>query len=294
LQRALQKDRAKRYQDASAMLGDLRKIKQELDISVSSRRISELQVKQAKSISWHLLGGLAAALVAPLAALIYWGPSLFPSPESFEIGSMRQVTFNGHVVLATLSPNGEMLATSVGEPGIDEAVQVRRLGGQNDEQTVVMPASARKVEGLTFSPDNQFLYVVVKGSGKEIGKLYRLPAGRPAVPEEVLEDLDGPVSFSPDGRQFAHIRFAQQETSYRNELAVADSAHPSSTRVIITKSGEEQLGKRVAWSGRGDLIACVLYRKGTDGLQDAIVDLVPIDPGKKESLVPMKGWESIG
>ncbi len=292
LQRALAKQRNRRYQQASEMLDDLRGIRQQLDISVSSRQVSDLQTLRKRRISWKVPVGFAAALLIPLLALIVWGPALFPSPETFEIGSIRQVTFNGHVGQAALSRNGEELAISAGEPGVDEAVQIRRLGGQADEGTTVIPAAAHTIKGLTFSPDNQFLYVVVKGSGRDLGKLYRVSVAQ--SPVEVLEDLDGPISFSPDGSQFAYVRFAEQETSYRDELVIAETAHPTSPSVLKTKQGDERLGRRVAWSERGDVIACILYRQAPDGVRSAIIDLVPVTLGKKEQVVPQKGWESIG
>jgi serine/threonine protein kinase len=295
LQFALTKDREKRYQTADEMLADLREIRQSLDLSVSTRRLTVTPTPPKQRFGWKL-SALAAVLLA-LAGGGWWAWSRYSSskPESFD-AERRQLTYKGHILHSVISPNGQLLANAVGESGVNQAITLRRISSPSQNDTVLVPPDPQRIEGMTFAPDNHSLYFVMKASSGDFGKLSRIAVseGSQSVPEDVLEDIDGPISFSPDGKEFAFVRFAQQPNSYRYELVVASATDTSRVRVLTTKQGLESLGRRVAWSERGDVIACVVYSPAASGAIDARVDLVPVDLRNKEHIVPMSGFESIG
>ena len=60
--------------------------------------------------------------------------------------------------------------------------------------------------GLTISPDGNYLYFLQsEKSNFSFNTLYVMPllGGKPRV---VVRDVDAPISFSPDGRQFVFVR----------------------------------------------------------------------------------------
>jgi eukaryotic-like serine/threonine-protein kinase len=294
LHRALAKDRARRYQSADDMMADLRELRQSLDFSVSTRRLLIAPAPPKKRIGLKLAVAAAAAAVASLSWWA-WSSYVASRPYIFETDH-RQITFNGHVLHSVISPNGQLLANAIGEPGANQSITLRRVGGRAEDDVIALPPAPQRIDGMTFSLENRSLYIVTKARSSDFGKLVRVPVGeaRQGQPEDVLEDIDGPVSFSPDGKEFAFVRFAQQPSSYRNELVVASTGDPSRVRVLATKQGLENLGRRVAWSEQGDVIACVVYAPAASGAIEARIDLVPVDQRGRERIVPMSGYESIG
>ncbi|MGA7415105.1 MAG: protein kinase [Bryobacteraceae bacterium] len=295
LQLALMKDRDRRYQTADAMLADLREIRQSLDLSVSTRRLTAVPAPPRRRLGRKLLAVAAAVLAVAVGSWWAWRSYSASKPEFFE-AERRQLTYNGHILHSVISPNGQFLANAVGESGVNQAVTLRRIGARAADDVILVPPDAQRIDGMTFSPDSRSLYFVTKARSSDFGKLSRVALGQgsQSAPEDVLEDIDGPISFSPDGKEFAFVRFAQQPNSYRNELVVASATDTSRVRVLATKQGLENLGRRVAWSERGDVIACVVYAPAASGAIEARVDLVPVDLRNKERVVPMSGFESIG
>jgi Tol biopolymer transport system component len=248
-----------------------------------------------RRFSWKLPALAAGVLVAAGCSWWAWSAYSASRPEFFE-AERRQLTYKGHILHSVISPNGQLLANAVGESGVNQAITLRRISSPSQDDSLLVPPDPQRIEGMTFSPDNRSLYFVTKASSGDFGKLSRVAVseGSQSVPEDVLEDIDGPISFSPDGKEFAFVRFAQLPNSYRYELVVASATDTSRVRVLATKQGLENLGRRVAWSERGDVIACVVYSPAASGAIDARVDLVPVDLRNKEHVVPMSGFESIG
>ena len=68
----------------------------------------------------------------------------------------------------------------------------------------LMPPDEVLPSGLAFGPDGNYIYYVSYWPGGA-GTLYRIPVlGGGAT--RILEGIDTPVTFSPDGRRFAFLR----------------------------------------------------------------------------------------
>ena len=59
--------------------------------------------------------------------------------------------------------------------------------------------------GLTFSLDGNFVYYVVYEQNAGVGNAYQIPV-LGGTPRKIIEDVDTPITFSPDGKRFAWIR----------------------------------------------------------------------------------------
>jgi hypothetical protein len=99
------------------------------------------------------------------------------------------------------------------------------------------------------------IYYVARKGGDEPASLYRVPI-MGGTPEKVKDDLDSPITFSPDGRKYAFVR----ESANESMLMVAD---PDSGReqMLITRKLPEVLDYP-AWSPQGGTIACFNFRLG--------------------------------
>jgi len=84
---------------------------------------------------------------------------------------------------------------------------IRQVATRSDVQ--IVPPDTNGFHGLTFSPDGDYIYFVRSDKNDAYFKyLYLIPALGGAV-RKLITDVDSPVSFSPDGRQFVYEHCAQ-------------------------------------------------------------------------------------
>src|SRR5258708_35650297 len=108
----------------------------------------------------------------------------------------------GGTVQAAISRDGRYVAY-VSRESNTQSLWLRQVGPEKDLQ--IVPPARTKYIGATFSNDSDYLYYVVYEGGSGIGALYRIAAIGGGA-KRILENLDSPITFSPDGRQFAFVR----------------------------------------------------------------------------------------
>ena len=69
----------------------------------------------------------------------------------------------------------------------------------------IIPPERTDIYGLTFSRDGQYLFYVSQPQN-HLGVLYQVPS-LGGQPDKLIEDVDSPVTLSPDGKQMAFLRF---------------------------------------------------------------------------------------
>jgi serine/threonine protein kinase len=230
IDKLLEKDRDLRYQSAADLRGDLRRLKRATDfgrpitqpISASSAAVEVPPASPTGQPSsgsaviatarQHKLGTGVATLMAfiLIAAAGYGVYALFNRKRSapFENISITKVTETGKAARVAISPDGRYILTVVRDAG-QESLWLRNLPTNSDTQ--VIPPAEVEYAALRFSTDGNNLYFTRSEPGStELQYLYRAPV-LGGAPQKLVTDIDSNVTFSPDGRQIAYLRFNNPE-----------------------------------------------------------------------------------
>lgn len=265
-------DRPPTIAEATARLRNLR-------LAPSLRR-SSLQRFSSYFMSWR--AALVAALMAVAIALgyFYWGASTSPA----RVEAMLPLTTSGNVVLGAISPDGNYVAYATQE-GRRQTLKLTEVGTGTELERI--PAADGQYTGITFSPDNRLIFYVFARNG--IGALYRLPVvgGEPRM---VLNDVDSPISFAPDGTHFVFLR----NSSIRGEVSLLTSSlegAPEST--LVTLHAPDNFFPAPLWSPDGAFILCGAYRDSPAGRSNIRFLAVQIKDGRQLESAPQP-WYWIG
>jgi Tol biopolymer transport system component/DNA-binding winged helix-turn-helix (wHTH) protein len=162
----------------------------------------------------------------------------------------RQLTNNGKVSLAALSPDGNYFAYVTGQTDKPSLWYAHTNGKQ---QVQIRPPEAISYHGLTFAPDGSEIYYIAGNDRNTNSTLYRIPV-LGGAPQKVLERINSPVTFSPDGRQVAFIRLAFKRKL--SLLMIADAETGANQRELAARPIDKRFTVRgISWSPDGKLIA---------------------------------------
>lgn len=202
----------------------------------------------------------------------------------FQAMKVERLTATGKVLNAAMSPDGKYLAY-VSDDGGRQSLGIRQVAIANNIQ-LIQPAEV-DYEGLTFSPDGTYLYYSARQKSSSSNALYRLPVlgGRS---RKILDEVYGPVAFSPDGQRFAFKRvYAEQ-----NETAViVVNLDGTGERKIFTRAVPNQIQNYLAWSPDGKSIAG-MTRSFTGGRHYELIG-IDVDSGTERQLSARR-WGDVG
>jgi Tol biopolymer transport system component len=272
INKCLEKDRELRYQHASDIRSDLKRLKRDTD-SGHSGVVSE--VTSAGSIApvgpaagppssgavilneaRRHKGVLALMLLGLVLLLVVLGIYLFKlnarrSEWNVQAMKITRVTQSGNAANVAISPDGHYVVYVLRE-GEKQSLNVRQVATASDVQ--ILPPDEVQFYGLTFSPDANYIdFVRSDKNSPAYSYLYQMPV-LGGTPRQLIRDIDTSISFSPDGTQFAFGRGVPDKGEVRLLIAKADG---SGERVLVTRSAVASFGTLFgpAWSPDGKTVA---------------------------------------
>lgn len=202
-----------------------------------------------------LIGSFTVIVIAGLIATVFivkftgHGRRKAIAEVSFAQMTITPVTSTGNIHSATISSDGKWMAYVQDDSG-GHGIWVRQLATGSTAK--VLAGSPGEIEGLTFSPDGNYLYYVKRDEAATINTLYQIPS-LGGAPRTVIVDVDSPISFSPDGKQFVFVREATKVKTTNLIVANADGSNPKDLRVLKAPAYFSSEGP--AWSPDGQRIA---------------------------------------
>jgi serine/threonine protein kinase/Tol biopolymer transport system component len=306
INKALEKDRDLRYQHASELRADLKRLKRETEsgrvsaesssttpsgsaeprlsasgsaaaaipasasASSSAVRIAEAQRHEGKLI------GVAIALVLVAIAAAFGAYKLLhknaPAIDTRNL-TIRPLTEHGQAIgIASISADGRLVA--YGRREGERSLRVKQVV-TGSEVVVVPPQTGFFGYGATFTPDGNYLYYThADPNNTDSTNVYAVPALGGAS-RQIVSDIVSAVAFSPDGRRIVYRRTIQDKGEDQILIANADG---SGEQVIFRhESGIKGLIGDPSWSS-SNLIAVGALEQG----QNQITTILVITPEGKQ------------
>lgn len=321
ISKALSKDKDDRYQTITALLDDLRKLRELLATQSKSESsfgwkspwqvpentteelltfptrdrtrprllsaefvVSEMRTHKVRSTV--ILGILfVTTTVAGYLSYRFLSPTVKVSSNI----RVSRVTTSGKAANAAISPDGKYVAYVTADSG-QRALWIRQVATSANIQ-VIEPRSAG-YWGLTFSPDGNYLYFWGSSNDDPNPALYQMPA-LGGVSKKLIADVENsnsgnnPISFSPDGTQLTFVR----EYPSGESAVVIVNADGTGEQILAKRQDTEFFGS-AAWAPADERIACVVGGSDSNGPYSEVIQIGVNDRAERRITAQRWRWIS--
>src|SRR6266508_1146376 len=232
--------------------------------ATSSAEYLVSEIKRHKIGVFLVLTGIAVLIAGVAFGLYNWiGQRQRGGPQALK---PTRLTSTGKVTRAAISPDGKYVVYAQDEGG-QQSLWVTQVAVSNPNQ--IVPPADVNYEGMTFSPDVNFVYYVRTDKDNPSGRLYKAPVlGGQA--RKLLVSVSSPIALSPDGKQLAFVRDDPSQSGSQREyafmIANEDGSEEKKLAVHKISAGVYYSTGGPAWSPDGRTIAYgQVHRKGESG-----------------------------
>jgi len=176
-------------------------------------------------------------------------------PLNAETMAITRLTDTGNATYVAISPDGRYVVHAL-RVGGKQGLWLRQVATRSDIQ--ILPVEATGFDGITFSPDGNYVYFVQELADEPgIKYLYAMPALGGAA-SLLIKDVDSPVSFSPDGGFIVFTRGIPTRNETEVRIANADGSGDHLLASLHDSFAGFQSG--ATWSPDGRTIAVAISR----------------------------------
>jgi Tol biopolymer transport system component len=308
--KAFEKDRDLRYQTAAEMRGDLKRLRRDIESGKTTAQTAAAAAsgsmatvaatsgaktaavsaapasapapgRSSRPIVWAAIGIAVAAAIVAGVLLLRRSPTNQPAAPNLAAMKISMLTTSGNVVAAVISPDGKLAGYGTLNGG-DRTLWVKQIATGSVAKVADLGTS--ECNGLTFSPDDNYLFYVANAPGNPVSDLYQV-ASLGGTPRKILEDIDSPITFSPDGKQFAFVR--EMPARKESDLDVANTDGSGLRTLAARHAPQEFMNSGPSWSPDGKRIAVNGIITSTTG--NMTVETVDVATGRISELGP-HGW----
>lgn len=280
----LEKDRDFRYQTASDLLADLKRLRRSLgDLTSDSHetiKASTAEIRfatqteasrrslletQFNNKSWLKIFSflLIFTILGGIAYTVWHFSPQKSTAKGFENAASIRLTNLGKVYDAIISPDGKYIVY-VTDDGARQTLWLKQTATGS---TVPIVAPSENVyQGLAISPDNTWVYFNV-WDRKSVGEIFRIPA-LGGAPQKIVHDCMPGISVSPDGQQLTFLR-----SDDRNQRFVLLITGTDGNGERELRSMPETFAFTPVWSPDGKTIAFGMFQSEKNKRYPQIVEI---------------------
>jgi len=269
----------RRGRDAHATAGRMPALRRESSQEPSSDSVIAASLLKRHKLTMGLFVAGMALLLGGLGVAIY-KLSVRKSELNFQNMKIVRITDSGKAMDVAVSPDGQYVVYVLHE-GEKFSLNVRQVATGSDVQ--VLPPDVVGFRGLTYSPDGNYIYFTRSDKSNPIySYLWQMPA-LGGTPRQLVRDIDTPIAFSPEGRQFAFLRGVPDKGEFHVLVAGVEGG---GERLLTRLPAAVSYG--TDWSPDGKTVA-VTTNVGTKVLH-GVMSAVSVSDGRVREIYSTPKW----